>query len=69
MDEENTQLYNVVINDEQQYSIWLADRENALGWTNEGKSGSKLECLAHIEDVWIDMRPLSLRKHMKKNEK
>lgn len=67
-EEEDTRQYNVVINHEEQYSIWLADRENALGWTNEGKSGTKAECLAHIDVVWTDMRPLSLRKHMEKVE-
>ena len=67
-EEEDTRTYNVVINHEEQYSIWLADRENALGWKNDGKSGTKAECLAHIDKVWTDMRPLSLRKHMEKVE-
>lgn len=57
-------IYKVVVNDEEQYSIWLADRENALGWKDAGKQGSKEECLAHIQKVWTDMRPLSLRKRM-----
>ncbi|OBP13494.1 antibiotic synthesis protein MbtH [Rheinheimera sp. SA_1] len=65
-DTEDNRLYNVVINDELQYSIWLADRENAPGWRSEGKSGSKAECLAYIDEVWTDLRPLSLRKHMEK---
>jgi len=64
--EEDTRIYNVVINHEEQYSIWLADRENALGWKNEGKTGTKAECLEHIDKVWTDMRPLSLRQHMEK---
>lgn len=67
-EEEDNRIYNVVINHEEQYSIWLADRENALGWENEGKSGTKAECLAYIDEVWTDMRPLSLRKHMEKVE-
>lgn len=54
----------VVINDEEQYSIWPVDRENAPGWRDAGKSGTKEECLAYIEQVWTDMRPLSLRKAM-----
>ncbi|TQV77389.1 MbtH family NRPS accessory protein [Aliikangiella marina] len=66
--EEDTRTYNVVINHEEQYSIWLADRENALGWHNEGMSGTKAECLEYIDKVWTDMRPLSLRKHMEKIE-
>jgi MbtH protein len=53
--------YKVVVNHEQQYSIWFADRENALGWRNAGKSGSKEECLQYIKEVWADMKPLSLR--------
>jgi MbtH protein len=54
----------VVVNHEEQYSIWLADRELPLGWQEEGKQGLKDECLAYIEEVWTDMRPLSLRKKM-----
>ena len=61
--EDNT-IYKVVVNHEEQYSIWPADRENALGWNDEGKTGTKAECLAHIKEIWTDMRPLSLRKKM-----
>ncbi len=61
--DDNTE-FKVVINHEEQYSIWPADRENPLGWKDAGKKGSKQECLAHIEEVWTDMRPLSLRKKM-----
>jgi MbtH protein len=53
--------YKVVMNHEEQYSIWPSERENALGWQDTGISGSKEECLAHIQTVWQDMRPLSLR--------
>jgi MbtH protein len=63
-DEVDNRVYKVVVNHEEQYSIWPADRDNALGWTDAGKSGSKEQCLAHIKDVWTDMRPLSLRKKM-----
>jgi MbtH protein len=56
----------VVINHEEQYSIWFVDQEIPLGWREVGKSGSKTECLAYIEEVWTDMRPLSLRKQMEK---
>ena len=56
--------YKVVVNDEEQYSIWPADRENAPGWNDVGKVGTKEECLAYIKEVWTDMRPLSLRKKM-----
>ena len=61
---EDTTIYNVVVNHEEQYSIWPAARENALGWNNAGKTGTKDECLAYIKEVWTDMRPLSLRKQM-----
>jgi MbtH protein len=61
---EDTRIYKVVMNHEEQYSIWPADRENALGWNDAGKSGTKAECLAYIKEVWTDMRPLSLRKSM-----
>ena len=57
-------IYKVVVNHEERWSIWPADRENALGWNDAGKSGVKAECLAYIEEVWLDMRPLSLRKKM-----
>ena len=61
---EDTTIYKVVLNHEEQYSIWPADKENALGWKDAGKSGTKAECLAYIKEVWTDMRPLSLRKKM-----
>ena len=54
----------VVLNDEEQYSIWPADREAPAGWRPDGVVGSKEECLAHIDEVWTDMRPRSLREHM-----
>jgi MbtH protein len=62
-------LYKVVVNHEEQYSIWPAHRENALGWKDAGKSGTKAECLAYVKEVWTDMRPLSLRKTMKEMKK
>lgn len=63
-EKEDTRIYKVVLNHEEQYSIWPADRENPLGWNDAGKSGPKAECLAYIKEVWTDMRPLSLRKRM-----
>ncbi len=63
-EQEDITIYKVVVNDEEQYSIWPVDRENPLGWRDAGKSGSKSECLAYIKEVWTDMRPLSLRKQM-----
>jgi MbtH protein len=61
---EDKTIYKVVVNHEEQYSIWPAHRANALGWKDAGKSGLKAECLEHIKTVWTDMRPLSLRKKM-----
>jgi MbtH protein len=63
-DREDTTIYKVVVNHEEQYSIWPAHRENPLGWTDVGKQGTKAECLEYIKEVWTDMRPLSLRKKM-----
>ena len=63
-DSEDTAIYKVVVNHEEQYSIWPAGRSNPLGWADAGKSGSKAECLAYIQTVWTDLRPLSLRKQM-----
>lgn len=63
-EKEDKKIYKVVLNHEEQYSIWLAHRQNTLGWKDAGKSGTKEECLAYIKEVWIDMRPLSLRKKM-----
>jgi len=66
MDEnrEDTQEYLVVKNDEEQYSIWAAYRSMPNGWHATGFKGNKAGCLAHISEVWTDMRPLSLRKQM-----
>jgi MbtH protein len=56
--------YTVVVNDEEQYSIWPAGRELPAGWREAGRQGAKEDCLAYVEEVWTDMRPLSLRKAM-----
>jgi len=63
-DREDTTIYKVVINEEEQYSIWPAHKANPPGWKDVGKSGTKEECLAYIKEIWTDMRPLSLRKKM-----
>jgi len=68
-EQEDTTIYKVVVNHEEQYSIWPADRENPLGWRDAGPSGLKGECLGYIEQVWTDMRPLSLRKQMEEAAK
>ncbi|GAA2598840.1 MbtH family NRPS accessory protein [Actinomadura fulvescens] len=56
--------YKVVVNDEEQYSIWAADRPSPAGWRDVGVEGARQECLDHIETVWTDMRPRSLREAM-----
>lgn len=61
---EASTIYKVVINHEEQYSIWPAHKELPLGWNAVGRSGSKKDCLDYIEKVWTDMRPLSLRRAM-----
>lgn len=63
-DREDTTVYKVVMNHEEQYSIWPDYKELPRGWTHVGKTGPKAECLAYIKEVWTDMRPLSLRKKM-----
>ena len=63
-EDEDVRTYEVVVNDEEQYSIWLSDKAMPAGWRAVGKSGKKADCLAHIKEVWTDMRPLSLRKSM-----
>jgi MbtH protein len=65
-DKEEHTIYKVVVNHEEQYSIWPSSRENPLGWRDAGKIGLKAECLAYIKEVWTDMRPLNLRRQMDK---
>lgn len=55
-------LFKVVLNDQEQYSVWPTQRPNPLGWRDAGKSGTKADCLAFIAQIWDDMRPLSVRK-------
>jgi len=57
-------VYKVVVNHEEQYSIWPPDRDIPPGWSDTGKSGPKAECFAYVKEVWTDMRPLSLRKKL-----
>ncbi len=64
---EDTTIYKVVVNPEEQYSIWPVEKPNSLGWKDAGKEGLKVDCLAYIKEVWTDMRPLSLRKKMAEN--
>jgi uncharacterized protein YbdZ (MbtH family) len=68
-DREDATIYKVVMNHEEQYSIWPEYKDLPLGWNDVGKSGNKAECLAYIKEVWTDMRPLSLRKKMEEMAK
>jgi uncharacterized protein YbdZ (MbtH family) len=68
-DREDTTIYKVVVNHEEQYSIWPEYKENPLGWNDVGKVGPKDKCLACINEVWTDMRPLSLRKKVEETAK
>ena len=65
-DEEDNTVYQVVVNHEEQYSIWPEYKEIPGGWRPANKIGKKQECLDYVKEVWTDMRPLSLRKHMEK---
>ncbi len=68
-DEKDLKVYSVVVNHEEQYSIWPVDREIPNGWISSGKTGSREECLEYVKEVWTDMRPLSLRKHMEEMDR
>lgn len=64
-DADTATMCKVVVNDEEQYSIWPADRVNPAGWKDAGKSGSRDECLQYIDRVWTDITPLSVRKRLR----
>lgn len=61
--------YQVVVNAEEQYSIWPADKSLPAGWRNIGFQSSREQCLERIREIWTDMRPLSLRRAMDSAEK
>lgn len=67
-EESDMREYVVVVNQEEQYSIWFADRALPAGWRALDKRGRKEECLAHIGQIWTDMRPRSLREWTAKQE-
>jgi len=67
-EETQARQHVVVVNDEEQYSIWPADREMPLGWRRDTFTGTEEECLAYIEEAWTDMRPASLRRWMSEHE-
>ena len=53
--------FQVVVNDEEQYSVWRVDKPTPVGWRDGGFSGTRDQCLDFIETVWTDLRPKSLR--------
>ncbi|MDE1147115.1 MAG: MbtH family protein [Azospirillaceae bacterium] len=61
-DDDDAALYLVVVNDEEQYSIWPTGRDLPSGWRGVTGPAIKADCLAHISRVWVDMRPASLRR-------
>jgi len=68
-DQEDLTVYRVVVNHEEQYSIWPAGKSLPNGWADATVTGTKGECLAHIKEVWTDLRPLSLRRQMEEQQK
>jgi MbtH protein len=68
-EEDDTDIYTVVVNQEEQYSIWPKHKDIPTGWRSVGKEGRKAECLKYIDEVWTDMRPLSLRRAMESRKK
>ncbi len=64
----DTRAYKVLINDEEQYSLWLASLDIPNGWYETPQSGTKEECLAYVNEVWTDMRPKSLREFEKQKD-
>ncbi|OLF07376.1 MbtH family protein [Actinophytocola xinjiangensis] len=53
--------FRVVRNHEDQYSLWPVEREIPEGWRDAGFTGPRADCLDHIEQVWTDLRPRSVR--------
>jgi MbtH protein len=68
-DAQVTRPHAVVVNDEEQYSIWPVERDLPAGWRAGGFTGTEEECLAYIDEVWTDMRPASLRRWMDDHER
>jgi MbtH protein len=64
MFDDDSVIFLVVINEEEQYSVWPEFKAIPEGWRAAGKTGTKTECLAHIREVWTDMRPASLRRQL-----
>lgn len=65
---EDDRQYRVVVNDEEQYSIWPGELEVPAGWHEALEPRSKEDCLRYVDEVWTDMRPQSLRRWMAEQE-
>jgi MbtH protein len=63
-EQEEDRRYTVLVNHEEQYSLWPKDVKIPAGWTQAREEGSKIDCLQFVDEVWTDLRPLSLRKRM-----
>jgi MbtH protein len=63
-EEDENRQYRVLINDEGQYSLWRIDVQIPRGWRDVGKQGTRQECSSYVDEVWTDMRPLSLQRRM-----
>lgn len=61
-----TRVFRVVVNDDEQYSIWPADKALPNGWSPVGTEGPKRTCLKYIQKVWTDMRPRSVRQQLER---
>lgn len=68
IDDNDHATYTVVVNLEEQYSIWPASRDLPAGWERVGFDGTRADCRSYIDRVWTDMRPKSLREHMQHSE-
>jgi MbtH protein len=68
-DEDPGQTYRVLVNAQEQYSLWPSDLDVPAGWQDTGKSGTKAECAAYVDEVWTDMRPRSLREQMDEDDR
>lgn len=67
-DEDGTTVFQVVVNHEEQYSLWPAEFDIPGGWRDAGKQGSKAECMEYVNEVWTDMRPKSYRDWLAEQE-
>lgn len=65
---DDKEQFLVLMNHEGQYSLWPSYKSIPVGWKEVFSENTKEKCLAYVENVWTDMRPLSLQKKMKKEE-